>query len=82
MAFNHPDADNSAVHGVVSVRSSMPTGDPSTFDDQLITFDQYAEMKPNNQIFHPEMKTKNDIIIEILKGYSLYIALLKLFWCL
>ena len=50
MAFNHPDGDNSAVHGVVSVRSSMPTGGPSTIDDQLITIDEYAEMKPKPHI--------------------------------
>ena len=28
MALNHPDADNYEVQGVVSVRSSMPVGDP------------------------------------------------------
>ena len=71
MAFNHPDADNSDVHEVVYVRSSMPTGDPSTFDDQLNTIDEYVEMKANNHIFHPEMKTKNDVITKILKGHPL-----------
>ena len=30
--------------------SSMPTGDPSNFDDQLITIDEYAELKPSNHI--------------------------------
>ena len=74
MAFNHPDADNPAVEGVVSVRSSMPTADPSTFDDQLITIDEYVELKPNNHIFHPEMKTKKDVI---LKGHPLNTSLTK-----
>ena len=71
MAFNHPDVDSSVVHGVVSVRSSMPIGDPSIFDDQLIAIDEYADLKPNNHIFHPEIKTKNDVITEILKGHPL-----------
>jgi len=53
MALYHPDVDNSEVQGVVSVRSSMPVGDPSTYDDQLITVADFAEMKPNNHIFHP-----------------------------
>ena len=75
MAFNHPNADNSVIQGVVSVRSSMFIGHPSTFDNQLITLDQYAKLKANNQIFHPEIKMKNDVIIEILKGHPLYTAL-------
>ena len=57
MALYHPDANNFDVQGVVSVRSSMPVGDPSTYDDQLITVADFAEMKPNNHIFHPEMRT-------------------------
>ena len=75
MALNHPDADNSKVHGVVSVRSSMPVGDPSTYDDQLITVAEFAEMKPNNHIFYPEMKTLNPVVTEILKGHPLLLAL-------
>ena len=43
MALYHPDADNSEVQGVVSVRSSMPIGDPSTYDDQLITVADFAK---------------------------------------
>ena len=75
MVFYHSDVDTSILKGVVSVLLSMPTGDPSSFDDQLITIGDYAKQKPNNHIFHPEMKTKNDVITEILKGHSLYTAL-------
>ena len=42
MALNYPDADNSEAQGVISVRSSMPVGDPSTYDDQLITVVAFA----------------------------------------
>ena len=79
MALYHPDADTSAVQGVISVRSSMPVGDPSSYDDQLITVDGYAEMKSNNHIFHPEMRTQNAVIIEIFKGHPFLLALSEAF---
>ena len=75
MALNHPDSDSSLILGVVSVSSSMPTGDPATLDEQLIPYAQFADQKPNNHIFHPEMKTKHDVIVEILKGHPLFTAL-------
>ena len=52
MALYHPDVDTSIVQGVISVRSSMPIDDPTTYDDPLITVNDYAEMKSNNHIFH------------------------------
>ena len=75
MALYHPDDDNSEALAVVSVRSFMPVGDPSTFDDQLIIGADFADMKPNNHIFHPEMKTQNPGITEILKGHTFLSAL-------
>ena len=82
MALYHPDAENSEVQGVVSVRSSMPIGDPSTYDDQLITVAKFAEMKPNNHIFYPEMKTQNPVVTEILKGHPLLSNLSEAVRCL
>ena len=73
MALYHPYADNSEVQGVVSVRSSMPVGDPSTYE--LITVADFVEMKPNNHIFHPEMRTQNVVIIEILRGHPFLTSL-------
>ena len=66
MAFYHPDPDNSSTPGVVSVRSTMPTSDPSTHDDQFV------DQNPNNHILHPEMKTKQDVIVEVLKGHPIF----------
>ena len=75
MALYHPDVDTSTVQGVISVRSSMPVGDPSTYDDQLITVADFAEMKPNNHIIHPEMRTQNEVVTEILRGHPFLTAL-------
>ena len=81
MALYHPDADNSEVQGVVSVRSSMPVGDPSTYDNQLITIANFVEMKPNTHIFHLEMQMQNAVVTEILRGHPFLTALSEAVRC-
>ena len=41
----------------------------------MITVADFAEMKPNNHIFHLEMKTQNAVITKIVRGHPFLTSL-------